>query len=200
MNATDASRRKAVFLDKDGTLIPDIPYNVDPARITIADSAIEGLQLLKASHFLLVVVSNQSGVARGYFEEAALNAVWQKTSEILRPHGVTIDGFYYCPHHPGGSVERYAVRCACRKPLPGLLLKAAEELSIDLQRSWMIGDALTDVEAGARAGCKAVFINSGRETKPPRNEYQTPAFTAKDLQQAAVFIRDTVAKSATDKS
>ncbi|MBO9683842.1 MAG: HAD family hydrolase, partial [Flavisolibacter sp.] len=141
----DAHLRKAVFIDKDGTLIPDIPYNVNPDRITIDNETIEGLRLLKEEGFLLVVVSNQAGIAKGYFEEKDLEQVWNKISAILQTHGLSIDAFYYCPHEPNGIVQQYAVVCDCRKPQPGMILKAASELKINLSQSWMIGDILNDV-------------------------------------------------------
>src|SRR5581483_4877145 len=112
-------RRAAVFLDKDGTLVDDVPYNVDPERIRLTDGALDGLRRLHAADYLLIVVSNQSGVARGYFEEAALGAVEARLRELLGAAGVPLAGFYYCPHHPDGAVERYAVACACRKPASG---------------------------------------------------------------------------------
>src|SRR3954470_4364570 len=117
----------AVFLDKDGTLIEDVPYNVDPARIRLMPGAAGGLRALDAAGYRLIVVSNQSGVARGYFEEAALAAVEARLRELLAEAGVPLAGFYYCPHHPEGSVAAYAVECSCRKPQPGLLVRAARE-------------------------------------------------------------------------
>src|SRR5437660_1197232 len=117
--------RRAAFLDKDGTLIDDVPYNVDPALIRLAAGVTEGLPRLHAAGFLVIVVSNQSGVARGLFAEEALGAVRDRLRELLAGLGVPLAGFYYCPHHPGGTVPRYAVPCGCRKPAPGLILDAA---------------------------------------------------------------------------
>ena len=128
-------RRAAVFLDKDGTLVEDVPYNVDPALIRLGPGAADGLRLLHAAGYPLIVISNQSGVARGYFEEAALGAVEVRLRELLGEVGVPLTGFYYCPHHPEGSVAAYAVGCECRKPLPGMIVRAADEHGIDLARS-----------------------------------------------------------------
>ena len=186
--------RRAVFLDKDGTLIPDIPYNVNPDLITLENETIEGLRILKNEGFMLVVVSNQSGVAKGYFEEEALNGVWNKISALLQQHHLTIDAFYYCPHYPQGEKKEYATECDCRKPLPGLILQAAKELKIDLAQSWMIGDILNDVEAGNKAGCSTVLIDNGNETEWLVNPERTPVFTAKNILEAAAFIKLQVAK------
>jgi D,D-heptose 1,7-bisphosphate phosphatase len=179
---------KAVFLDKDGTLIPDIPYNVDVNKVTLSDGVIEGLQTLQSHGYLLVVVSNQSGIARGFFSEEQLNVVRERISGMCSKMGIYLDGFYYCPHHPDGIVSGYDQECECRKPLPGLLLKAADELGIDLSNSWMIGDILNDVEAGNRAGCRSVLINNGNETEWKPGEKRMPEYFARDLSDAAKYI------------
>jgi D-glycero-D-manno-heptose 1,7-bisphosphate phosphatase len=181
-------RRRALFLDKDGTLIEDVPYNVDPARILLAKGAAEGLPLLHAAGFLLIVVSNQSGVARGLFAEEALEAVVDRLRHLLDDLGVPLDGFYYCPHHPSGTVPRYAVPCSCRKPEPGLVRRAAREHRVDLGRSWFVGDILDDVEAGHRAGCRTVLIDNGNETEWRRSPLRWPDLVADDLAEAARLI------------
>src|SRR5690348_10854912 len=180
--------RRAVFLDKDGTLIEDVPYNVDPARVCLAPGAIEGLRSLGGAGFRLIVVSNQSGVAHGLFAEAALAGVEARLRELLAAGGVSLDGFYYCPHHPGGSVAAYAVACDCRKPLPGLLRQAAREHGIDLAASWLVGDILNDVEAGRRAGCRTVLLDNGHETEWVMSDLRKPDHTAPDLPAAARAI------------
>jgi D-glycero-D-manno-heptose 1,7-bisphosphate phosphatase len=179
---------KAVFLDKDGTLIPDIPYNVDSNKVTLSDGVIEGLQLLQSYGYLLVIVSNQSGIAHGYFTEEQLNRVKEKINSMCSKMGIYLDGFYYCPHHPQGIVEGYNADCDCRKPNPGLLLKAAGDMDIDLADSWMIGDILHDVEAGNRAGCKTILINNGNETEWLPGEKRVPEYFASDLTEAAKYI------------
>ena len=176
---------KAVFLDKDGTLIVDVPFNVDPKRIRLYPDAGPALQRMQSAGYRLVVVSNQSGVARGYFTEAALSAVWERLTGLLAPFGVSFDGFYYCPHEPSGSVSDYAIACDCRKPQPGMLRRAALELNIDLAESWMIGDILHDVEAGNRAGCRSILVNRGNETEWLPGPYRTPAVRVDSLSEAA---------------
>jgi len=182
-------QRKAVFLDKDGTLIPDIPYNVNVDLIELEEATIEGLKQMKEEGFLLIVISNQAGIAKGYFTKEAVEKVKEKIAYLLQPHHIKIDGFYYCPHHPQGTVKEYAIECNCRKPLPGLLLQAASDFAVNLQQSWMIGDILHDVEAGKRAGCRTILLDSGNETEWQMNEWRTPDFTAKDLEEAATIIQ-----------
>jgi D-glycero-D-manno-heptose 1,7-bisphosphate phosphatase len=188
LHGPDMSMHKAVFLDKDGTLIKNVAYNADPRRIKLCEGVPEALRLLGDKGFRFVIVSNQSGVAHGYFEEQALSAVSQAIRDMLAAHSVVLDGFYYCPHHPGGKISGYAVDCECRKPKPGMLLKAAAEMRIDLSRSWMIGDILHDVEAGSRAGCKTILIDNGNETEWVQGEYRTPTHTVKRVPDAAAII------------
>jgi histidinol-phosphate phosphatase family protein len=181
-------RRAAVFLDKDGTLVVDVPYNVELERIRLTDRALEGLQALHAAGYLLIVVSNQSGVARGLFQERALKAVEAKLRMLLEEAGVPLAGFYYCPHHLDGSVERYAVDCRCRKPAAGMIEQAAREHGIDLTRSWLVGDILHDIEAGRRAGCRTVLLDVGHETEWDLTPDRVPHHTADDLAEAARLI------------
>jgi D,D-heptose 1,7-bisphosphate phosphatase len=195
MNGESNLPRKAVFIDKDGTLIPDIPYNVNPERITIDSETIEGLRLLKEEGFLLIVISNQSGIAKGYFEEKDLDGVWNKIAELLQKYNLSIAAFYYCPHEVNGVIKPYAIDCKCRKPQPGMILKAAEEFRIDLSQSWMIGDILNDVEAGKRAGCSTVLIDNGNETEWEMTEARIPDFIAKNFLEAASHIKLELAKN-----
>ncbi len=190
--ARQGTLHRAVFLDKDGTLVENMPYNVRPERMRLSPGAPEGLRLLHQAGFRLVVVSNQSGVARGYFPEEALVAVEQRLRELLGEVGVPLTGFYYCPHHPQGTVPRYTVACTCRKPAQGLLLRAAHEHGIELSRCWVIGDILDDVEAGRRAGCRTVLIDNGSETQWEASSLRLPHYLAPDLGQAARLITSVV--------
>lgn len=180
--------RRAVFLDKDGTLIEDVPYNVDPSKIRLAQCAPEGLRLLHEAGYLLIIVSNQSGVARGLFPERALKAVEARLAELLDAHGVPLAGFYYCPHHPDGVIAQYAVECDCRKPAPGMIFRAAQDLNVDLAASWFVGDILNDVEAGRRAGCRTVLIDNGNETEWQPGPERTPHAVVTELSAAAGVI------------
>ena len=171
-------RYPAIFIDKDGTLIPDIPYNVDPVKIELVPGAKTALQSVCDS-YKLIIISNQSGVARGYFPEIALKKVEQRLQELLDP--IALSGFYYCPHYSTGKMADYAIECDCRKPKPGMLLKAAQDHQIDLARSWMIGDILNDVEAGRVAGCRTVLIDNGNETEWLLNPNRVPHFCVSDF-------------------
>lgn len=179
---------KAVFLDKDGTLIPDIPYNIDPSLINIEDDVIQGLKILQQQQFRLIVISNQSGVAKGYFSEKDLLRVFERISALLKPHDIFIDEYFYCPHADDGMIAPYAISCDCRKPLPGMFLKAASLMNIDLSSSWMIGDILNDIEAGNVAGCSTVLLDNGNETEWLVSNMRMPYLIAKNMLEAAQFI------------
>jgi D,D-heptose 1,7-bisphosphate phosphatase len=179
---------KAVFLDKDGTLVEDLPYNVNPALMRPVDGAAEGLRLLAGTGYELFVVTNQSGVARGLFSEGALRAVEGWLEQFFAAAGVRLAGFYYCPHHPQGVVSRYAVDCLCRKPRPGMLYQAAQEHGLDLAASWMIGDILNDVEAGNRAGCRTILIQNNHETEWNLTPWRRPDYMLRGFLSAARLI------------
>lgn len=147
-----------VFLDKDGTLVEDIPYDADPARVRLLPGAGAAARALHTAGWRLAIVTNQSGVARGLFAEAALAGVETRVRELLGEWGVPLAGFFYCPHHPDGRVPGYAVACRCRKPEPGLILMAAARLGVAPAGCWMVGDRPSDVEAGRRAGCRTVLL------------------------------------------
>jgi histidinol-phosphate phosphatase family protein len=181
---------RAVFVDKDGTLIPNVPDNVDPARIGLTPGAGPALAELRMAGYAIVLVSNQGGVARGLFSEAELDGVWRRITALLSPYGVSLDGVYYCPHDPAGCDARYAVACRCRKPQPGLLWQAAAEHGYELARSWLIGDILDDVEAGNRAGCRSILLDVGGETEWRHGPWRRPTCVARTFREAAQRILD----------
>jgi D-glycero-D-manno-heptose 1,7-bisphosphate phosphatase len=182
---------KAIFIDKDGTLIEDVPYNCDPDKIRLCSGVREGLRILKECGYKLIVISNQSGVALGYFVESDLDHVVRKIQSELLSAGVTIDDFYFCYHHPQGVVERYAIGCDCRKPKPGLIFNAARKHFINLNSSWMVGDILNDVEAGNRAGCKTILIDNGNETEWLTGPDRTPRRIVSSFTEAVSFVLQT---------
>lgn len=181
---SDATTVRAVFLDRDGTLNADSGYVADVAEVRLEPNAAAGAAALERAGFRLVITSNQSGIARGMMTEAQADAVDAKVRELLGQHGVTITASYRCPHLPEGDVAAYAVECDCRKPKPGLLLRAARDLGIDLSRSWTVGDGARDVEAGLAAGTKTVRI-----TRDPSDTGDgLSSFCATDLAAAARII------------
>ncbi len=152
---------KAVFIDRDGTLIRNLPYNTNPDLVELDDCATDALKLLQQNDFLLMVVANQGGIAKGHFSAKEVDVVNARIAAILAAEGVYIDAFYYSPYHPDGIVPEFAKNSDDRKPAPGMLLSAAAAFSIDLSHSWIIGDMLDDVEAGRRAGCSSREIRRG---------------------------------------
>jgi histidinol-phosphate phosphatase family protein len=146
--------RRALFLDRDGTLIVDQGYPSRPEQIRLLPGAAEALALLARQGFVLVVVSNQSGVGRGFLTREQAERVHERLVECLAAHGVQLDASYYCYHAPWEG-------CCCRKPSPEMLRRAAEQLDLDLTRSFLIGDKPRDVEAGRAAGCRTIFLAMG---------------------------------------
>lgn len=151
-----ASRKRAVFLDKDGMLIENVPPSGDRVGIRLGASAVDGLLLLAGLGYEIIVASNQPGVAQGRFPPGALKAVEQHLSDLFMASGLRLTDCYWCPHDASGPVGEYALLCGCRKPEPGLLRAAALEHGLDLASSWAVGGD-EDVEAGRRAGCRTVF-------------------------------------------
>jgi D-glycero-D-manno-heptose 1,7-bisphosphate phosphatase len=180
--------KRAVFLDKDGTLVHDVPYSIDTSQLRLTPYAVEGLKFLQDHGYALFIVTNQAGIAKGFFSSQDWESMQAYVLALLEDHGILLSGFYCCPHHPQGIVAPYAVPCACRKPLPGMLQQAAEEHSIDLQASWMVGDILHDVEAGNRAGCRTALIDMGNETEWEIRPERMPDLVAANLLEAAQAI------------
>ncbi|HVE11790.1 MAG TPA: HAD family hydrolase [Elusimicrobiota bacterium] len=180
--------RRAVFIDKDGTLLVDVPYNVASARMRLMPGAAPALAALQRAGWALFVVSNQPGVARGVFPETALAAVEERLRGLLAESGAELAGFYYCPHDPAGVVPAYAVSCDCRKPQPGLILRACRRHGLEPADCWLVGDILDDVEAGRRAGCRAILLDNGHETEWRREPLRAPEAVAADLPEAALHI------------
>lgn len=178
----------AIFLDKDGTLLTDVPYNTDPKRMSFAVGALSGLMRLSTLGLPLIVISNQPGVALGKFSVDQLGLVREQLKLMFKLAGATLHGFYFCPHHPLGVNPQYTRLCDCRKPAPGLLHIAAQTRGIDLSRSWFVGDILDDIEAGRRAGCHTLLLDNGNETEWRKSEWRTPHRVEQDLDGAARWI------------
>lgn len=179
--------RRTVFLDKDGTLIEDLPYNVDPRRVRFAPGAREAVRLLSAAGYRLIVATNQAGIARGYFSEAELRAVERHLAAELAALGAALDGFLYCPHLPEG-VNEYAIECDCRKPAPGLIRRAVDELGVRTDRAWFVGDTWMDVLAGRRGGCRTIMVGPEARDAATLPEDRRPDVAVRDLLDAARVI------------
>lgn len=180
--------KKSIFLDKDGTLIPNIAYNSEPSKIHLVDGAKEVLRALSNSGFIFIVVTNQQAIARGIISERQIVEVEKRLFELFQEAGVILSGFYYCPHDTDGIIPSYSITCNCRKPLPGMLYTAAGDHNIDLKNSWMIGDILDDIEAGNRAGCKTILVGIGNETEWVRGDYRTPDFTVNNFSEISEIV------------
>jgi D-glycero-D-manno-heptose 1,7-bisphosphate phosphatase len=166
--AAERRARPAVFLDRDGTLVEEVPYLHDPERVVLADG-VAALAAVAAAGYALVVVTNQAGVARGLYGAAAVDAVHRRLAELLAGAGVRLDAVLWCPHHPEGTVPGYARACRCRKPGPGMLEAAAGRLRLDLAASFLIGNHPTDVGAAVAAGVTPLFVATGHGAgrRPP---------------------------------
>lgn len=158
---------RAVFLDRDGVLVEDVHLLTDARRLRLLAGVPESLVRLREAGFRLLLVSNQAVVARGLATEEEVRRIHEVLQAMLRERGgPPLDGLYFCPHHPEATVAAYRVDCECRKPRPGLLLRGAAEHAVDLASSFVVGDRLTDVAAGVRAGCRTVLVETGRHTEP----------------------------------
>jgi D-glycero-D-manno-heptose 1,7-bisphosphate phosphatase len=179
--------QRAIFLDRDGTLVHSYHYPSRPEHLRLYDNIGPGLCALQGMGFRIVIVTNQAGIARGYFTHAELAIMHDYLTGALAQLGVYVDGIYHCPHHPEGTVPEFAFCCDCRKPQPGMLLKAEADLDIDLGRSWFVGDILDDVEAGNRAGCRTVLVDLGTESMPEQ-AIRYPTFIARNTLHALEIV------------
>jgi len=173
-------KRPAIFLDRDGVLIVEKNFLVDPADIEFFPQTISALTAIK-SDYLKIVISNQSGIARGYFSAADVDRIDSELSTRLNGHGIFIDSWYYCPHGPEDN-------CSCRKPGTGMITSAARELNIDLAASWMIGDKTSDIEAGKKTGLRTILVKTGYGGAEPEALNVTPDYTAPDILGAIEYI------------
>ncbi|HET6421259.1 MAG TPA: D-glycero-beta-D-manno-heptose 1,7-bisphosphate 7-phosphatase [Geobacteraceae bacterium] len=154
-------KNRAVFLDRDGTINVEKGYVHKIEDFEFIPGVPQAVRLLRDAGFLVIVVTNQSGVARGYYPLGAVHTLHRHMDAELAKHGAAVDAYYICPHHPEGEEQGYSMACGCRKPHPGMLMEAAKDFSIDLASSYMIGDHASDVEAAVRAGCRPVFVTTG---------------------------------------
>ncbi|GIW21108.1 MAG: D-glycero-D-manno-heptose-1,7-bisphosphate 7-phosphatase [Candidatus Sericytochromatia bacterium] len=183
--------RKAVFFDRDGTINEEVGYIKDLNKLKLIKNASKSIKKIKDNGFLAVLVTNQSGPARGYYNEEWVKTLNNKLQELLMNEGTCLDKMYYCPHLPDGIIPEYSIECECRKPNIGLFLKAKKELNIDLNSSYMIGDKATDVEAGHNAGMKSILLKTGYGRDVLDGKYQSipnPDYIAEDINDAVDWI------------
>jgi D-glycero-D-manno-heptose 1,7-bisphosphate phosphatase len=190
----------AVFLDRDGTISEEVGYVNHVSRLQLYPWSAEAIRKLNRAGRPVIVVTNQSGVARGYFSEELVREVHRKMIVELAAHGARVDGIYYCPHHPTGQLQAYRMDCRCRKPLPGMLEEAAQRFHIDLGSSYVVGDGYRDMQLGFNAGTHTILVLTGYG----RGEYEhhrhrwprRPDWTAENLQEAVDIILGETARPA----
>lgn len=185
-------KRRAVFIDRDGTISEEVGYINHPSRYRVFPYAAEAVRLLNEANYLAILVTNQAGVARGYFAEEMIGVVHNILTEELARGGARLDAIYYCPHHPSVGEAPYRLDCDCRKPKPGLIRRAVAEFDIDPAQSWMIGDRYSDTEMAQGAGVRPAFVLSGYgrgEWEHQRNLWKSePDIVAGDLLAAVEMI------------
>lgn len=180
-NSASVKHYPAVFLDRDGTLNEDTGYIDSPERLILIEGASSAIKKLNAEGFKVVIITNQSGVARGYFSQEALDAVNKKLVRILEADNAYLDGIYYCPHHPDDD-------CECRKPKTGMLEQAKKDLAIDLKKSYIVGDKASDVEIAHKIGGKGILVLTGMGRDEKNKLNNKPSYIADDLNDAVEWI------------
>lgn len=189
----------AVFIDRDGTMSEEVGYVNHISRFKLLENTAAAVKLLNEAGVLAIVATNQAGVARGYFEEPMINKVHEKLKNELAKSGASVDAIYYCPHHPSAGKPPYRAECNCRKPKPGMILKAKDDFDIDLSRSYMVGDKISDVEFGLKLGLKSVMVMTGYgigEYEHQRQDWKVaPDFIAGDLLEAVKWIIEDIRRA-----
>lgn len=180
---------KAIFLDRDGTLIKDPGYMNNPDQVKLLDGVAEALAELKALGYKLIVTSNQSGVARGIVTEKTLGEIHNRLKQLLAEKGGHLDKIYYCPYHPDGVIPKYRKESDWRKPNSGMLLAAADEMDVDLSQSWGIGNSSRDIEAGSRVGCKTILLDNPSHDKKLEPGQTGPDYRAVNMREVVNIIK-----------
>lgn len=181
---------KVVFLDRDGTINEEVNYLYRPEDFRFLPGVPQALKMLTDAGFKLIVVTNQAGVARGYYTEEDIKSLHSYVNRLLEPYGTGIQGFYYCPHHPEYGLGRYKRDCLCRKPGIGLFQQAESDTPVDKEHSYMIGDKLLDIQAGSRYGVTSILVGTGYGTEHRRQAAEAPYYDyfAENLTEAARWI------------
>lgn len=185
-------KRPAVFIDRDGTISEEVGYINHPSRFRVFPYSAPAIRLLNESGWLAIVVTNQAGVARGYFPEEMIQRVHQSLNRYLESNGARLDAIYYCAHHPSAGEPPYRLDCDCRKPRPGLIRRAMADFQIDVEKSWMVGDRYSDIELARNAGINSAFVMSGYghgEWEHQRGSWKhQPDLTAENFLEAVESI------------
>lgn len=188
-----SEKRRAVFLDRDGTINEEVGYVNHLSRFRFIPAVFRGLKLINNLGLLSIVITNQGGIARGFFDEKFLKKLHAKMLDSLKKSGAKIDEIYYCPHNPHGSVKKYAVRCNCRKPATGMVEKAMKDFNISLKNSYYVGDQKRDIEFGKRLGLITILVKTGYGKGEiyfnKFNNRLKPDYIAEDLLDAAKWIQ-----------
>jgi D-glycero-D-manno-heptose 1,7-bisphosphate phosphatase len=183
---------RAVFLDRDGTVNEEVAYLSDLAQLRLLPGAAAAIRRLNAAGLKVVLVTNQSGIARGYFTESFVHETHALLEKMLLGQGARFDGIYYCPHHPREGNSHYTTACECRKPGTGMIAQAARDLDIDVKSSFVVGDKWIDVELGQRAGSRAILVRTGYAPDDPGNvrpgHLADPDFIADTISEAVDWI------------
>jgi D-glycero-D-manno-heptose 1,7-bisphosphate phosphatase len=182
--------RRAVFLDRDGTIVEEAGYLDRLERMVFFPFSVDAVRVLNRGGFAVVVITNQAGIARGIVKETFVAEAHQHIAETLAAGGARVDAFYYCPHYPDGVLEQYRTACDCRKPQPGLLRRAADDLQLDLQRSFVVGDRWHDVAAGHAVGARGVLVRTGlgRKDELAPHAGTEPDAIVDNVMEAAAWI------------
>jgi len=176
---------KAVFLDRDGVITQDPPHYAHRLdQLALIEGSGSAIKILNEENFKVIIISNQSGVAKGFYKENDIEIFNQAMSEQLKKVNAHIDAIYYCPHHPEAKVQKYRIDCNCRKPRPGMLIKAEETFNIDFKSSFLVGDKWSDIEAGRSVGCKTILVKTGHGLLEYENKKCPVDYVAADLLDA----------------
>jgi len=188
-------KHTAVFLDRDGTINEEVGYLDSIDKLKLFANTAEAIRMINGSGMKAVVITNQSGIAKGYFNEEFVETVHTRIQQILKAKGAFIDAFYYCPHHPTEGLGTYQQSCACRKPEAGLLIAAAQDMDIDLARSYVVGDMVKDIQVASRVGAKGILVKTGyglntieKDLTLDSTEISRPNYIAEDILDAVKWI------------
>jgi len=176
---------RAVFLDRDGVVTQDPPHYAHRLdQLALISGSGPAIKLLNQNQYKVIIITNQSGVAKGLYKETDVTIFNEAIIERLKQYGSSVDAIYYCPHHPEAEVQKYRVNCDCRKPKPGMLIKGGKKYNIDFQSSFLVGDKWSDIEAGRSVGCKTILVKTGHGLLEYGNKKDPVDFVAADLLDA----------------